>query len=254
MDNVLNFERIAVLIDADNAQLSMLKSIIDEISTYGRVVVKKAYGDWKNSTLKNWEDKLKQLAIKPEQQFAYTTGKNATDIALVIGAMDLLSMEMYDAFAIVCSDADYTPLAIRLRETGAYIFGIGEEKTPQAFRNACDSFILTNLIEDNNDVPEIKSEKTEVESSKPISIKLSVKKDIKDIHGLLKKASKKYQDEDGWVNAATAGNYIKRIQPDFESNEYGFQKLSGLLNTFPDIYETKKEKKEKMTVFLYRLK
>ena len=252
MDNSLNFEKIAVLIDADNAQLSMLKSIIGEISTYGRIVVKKAYGDWKNPILKNWENKLKQLAIKPEQQFAYTTGKNATDIALVIGAMDLLFMEMYDAFAIVCSDADYTPLAIRLRETGAYIFGVGEDKTPQAFRNACDSFILTNLIDDN--VPETKSEIEEIEPSESASTEPLEKRDIKDIHRLLKKASNKYQDEDGWVNAATAGHYIKRIQPDFESNEYGFPKLSGLLNAFPNTYETKKEKKEKTTAFLYRLK
>lgn len=249
MDSELNFEKVAVLIDADNAQLSMLESIISEISTYGRIVVKKAYGDWKNPTLKNWEEKLKQLAIKPEQQFAYTTGKNATDIALVIGAMDLLSMKMYDAFAIVCSDADYTPLAIRLRETGAYIFGVGENKTPQAFRNACDSFILTNLIGDNDS-----KNKDDNEPVEPTASESPEKKDIKSIHKLLKISSKKYQDEDGWVNAATAGHYIKRIRPDFESSEFGFPKLSGLLKAFPDIYETKKEKTGKMTVFLYRLK
>jgi len=245
MEGVLGFDKIAVLIDADNAQLSMLKSIIGEISSFGRIVVKKAYGDWKNPTLKNWEDELKQLAIKPEQQFAYTTGKNATDIALVIGAMDLLSMKMYDAFAIVCSDADYTPLAIRLRETGAYIFGVGEDKTPQAFRNACDSFILTKLI---SKVPETKTEMKKVESNEatsPIETK-----NLNAIHDLLKIASDKYQDEDKWVNAATAGHYIKRIQPDFEPSEFGFSKLSSLLNAFPDIYQTNKEEK----IFLYKLK
>ncbi len=151
MDRDLSLDKIAVLIDADNAQLTSLKAILDEISKYGRITVKKAYGDWKNPSLKNWEEELKELAIKPEQQFAYTKGKNATDIALVIDAMDLLYTHNNDAFVIVCSDADYTPLAIRLRETGAYIFGVGEDKTPAAFRNSCDNFILTKLLTDGDE-------------------------------------------------------------------------------------------------------
>ena len=245
MDDTLNFEKIAVLIDADNAQLSKLKSILDEISAYGRIVVKKAYGDWKNPTLKHWEDQLKQLAIKPEQQFAYTTGKNATDIALVIGAMDLLSMKMYDAFVIVCSDADYTPLAIRLRETGAYIFGVGEDKTPHVFRNACDSFILTNRIVDRDSASEKENTAGVIAPAEAVE-----KEPLANIHGLLIIASKKYQDEDGWVSAAPAGHYIQRMQPDFEPNAYGFPKLSALLKAFPDKYDTKKEDKK----FYYKLR
>lgn len=115
MEKDLTWDKIAVLIDADNAQLKALNAILDEISKYGRIIVKKAYGDWKSDSLKKWEDELKQLAIKPVQQFAYTKGKNATDIALIIDAMDLLYARNYDAFVIVSSDADYTPLAIRLR-------------------------------------------------------------------------------------------------------------------------------------------
>lgn len=238
----INFTKIAVLIDADNAQLKKLKAILDEISKYGRIIVKKAYGDCKNPSLKNWEDELKRLAIKPEQQFAYTKGKNATDIALVIDAMDLLYTNNYDAFVIVCSDADYTPLAIRLRETGAYIFGIGEDKTPDAFRNSCDNFILTRTLTDSNDKIE--------------SIGNETQYDISEIIKLLNIASEtsQYQDDDGWVNAATAGNYIKRVRPDFELRAFGFLKLSDLISEYPKLYETKKDTTGKVTIFSYKLK
>lgn len=242
-----NLRAIAVLIDADNAQLTKLKAILDEISKYGRIIVKKAYGDWKNPSLKNWEAELKQLAIKPEQQFAYTKGKNATDIALVIDAMDLLFTKNYDAFVIVCSDADYTPLAIRLRETGAYIFGVGEDKTPTAFRNSCDSFIFTKLLTDSEGkaevIPNDNETKEDIDSF-----------DISEIHKLLKTASETYQDDDGWVNAATAGNYIKRARPDFELKALGFSKLSDLLNKYPNKYVTKKHRSGKGKIFAYKLK
>lgn len=246
MEASLSLNKIAVLIDADNAQLNKLKVILDEISKYGRIIVKKAYGDWKNSTLKNWEDELKNLAIKPEQQFAYTKGKNATDIALVIDAMDLLSTKIYDSFVIVCSDADYTPLAIRLRETGAYIFGVGEDKTPSAFRNSCDSFILTKHLDSKDETGIIidnKETKEDIESN-----------NISEIHELLKTASETYQDDDGWVNAATAGHYIKRARPDFELKAFGFAKLSELLSKYTNLYDTHKDQTGKGTIFAYKLK
>jgi len=253
MERDFTSDKIAVLIDADNAQLKALKAILDEIFKYGRIIVKKAYGDWKNPSLKNWEDELKQLAIKPEQQFAYTKGKNATDFALVIDAMDLLYTNNYNAFVIVCSDADYTPLAIRLRETGAYIFGVGEDKTPTAFRNSCDSFILTRHLLD-------KTDGTEEGVGKNGIVEIDVVKedsgtyDLSEIHKLLKTASVTYQDDDGWVNAATAGNYIKRARPDFEFNAYGFSKLSDLLRQHTDMYKTKIQSTGKGTVFSYKLK
>ena len=256
MEMNMSFSGIAVLIDADNAQLTKLKAILDEISKYGRIIVRKAYGDWKNPSLKNWEDELKRLAIKPEQQFAYTKGKNATDIALVIDAMDLLVTKNYDAFVIVCSDADYTPLAIRLRETGAYIFGVGEDKTPAAFRNSCDSFILTRLIA-GKDAPEPDdtSESDEPkEDEAPAEEPDAAGYDIAEIHALLRSASGTYQDDDGWVNMAQAGHYIKRVRPDFELKAFGFSKLSDLLSKYPDIYETKKHKTGKTTIFAYRIK
>ena len=254
MDINLNLNGIAVLIDADNAQLTKLKAILDEISKYGRIIVKKAFGDWKSSSLKNWEDEIKQLAIKPEQQFAYTKGKNATDIALIIDAMDLLYTKIYDAFVIVCSDADYTPLAIRLRETGAYVFGVGEEKTPAAFRNSCDSFILTRHLTDSKERTVADIVYSEVAETTQVYRDDSAVISIAEIHKLLKTASKTYQDVDGWVNAATAGNYLKRARPDFDLKAYGFDKLFELFREYPEVYDTKKEKVGKGIVLAYRVK
>lgn len=140
-----NLQKIVLLIDADNTQISKMEAVIQEISTHGRIVVKRAYGNWKKEALKNWENELKRLAIKAEQQFDYVSGKNATDMALVIGTLDLLHSNLYDAFVIVASDSDYTPLAIRLHESGVYVIGVGERKTPKAFRNACDEFVFWKI-------------------------------------------------------------------------------------------------------------
>ena len=144
-----NLERIVMVIDADNTQLSKLEAVIQEVSAKGRIVVKRAYGNWRKENLKNWEEELKRLAIKAEQQFDYVSGKNATDMALVIDTLDLLHNELYDAFVIVASDSDYTPLAIRLHESGVYVMGVGEKTTPVAFRNACDEFVFLENLNKN---------------------------------------------------------------------------------------------------------
>ena len=133
---------IVLLIDADNTRLAKLEDVIREISSRGRIVVKRAYGNWKKDTLKFWENDLKRLAIKAEQQFDYAVHKNATDIALVVDAMQLLNRSVYDAFVIVSSDSDFTPLVIALRESGAYVMGVGEAQTPVSFRYSCDEFIF----------------------------------------------------------------------------------------------------------------
>jgi uncharacterized protein (TIGR00288 family) len=146
-------KKIAVLIDADNAQLSKLKAVLDEISAHGHVLIKRAYGDWSIEHLKNWKKPLNELAIQPIQQFAYTTGKNSTDASMIIDAMDLLYSEKIDAFALVSSDSDFTKLASRLRESEKFVFGVGEKKTPVSFRNACDDFVYTENL-DNADKTE----------------------------------------------------------------------------------------------------
>lgn len=230
--------KIVLLIDADNTQLSKLGGVIQELSTYGRIVVKRAYGNWKKITLKNWEGELKRLAIKAEQQFDYVSGKNATDMALAIDTMDLLHTDNYDAFAIVASDSDYTPLAIRLHEEGIFVIGVGEKKTPEPFRNACDEFIfLENLDAD--------SERNEDNKENYQGRERSL---IDEVHRLLARAGDKYEDEDGFTRISQAGEYIKRVKPDFDVRTYGYKKLSDLISAFPKKYETRREKSS----FYYR--
>ena len=255
-----NLQRIALLIDADNTQLAKLEDVIQEISTHGRIVVKRAYGNWRKDTLKNWENELKRLAIKAEQQFDYVSGKNTTDMALVIDTMNLLHKGIYDAFVIVASDSDYTPLAINLHESGVYVMGVGEKKTPEAFRNSCDEFIFLENLGEN-----IKAAKSKTESSeKVIEIEEecvetatvdSTKEDISVIHNLLKIASDKYQDDEGYVNVSSAGQFIKRVKPDFDVRTFGFIKLPKLIEAFPRKYEIKKYPgKGKVTIIAYRCK
>ncbi|MBO4636000.1 MAG: NYN domain-containing protein [Clostridiales bacterium] len=274
-----SLQKIALLIDADNTQLGKLEGVIREISTHGRIVVKRAYGNWKKDILKNWEKEIKRLAINANQQFDYVTGKNATDMALVIDAMDMLYKDIYDAFVIVASDSDYTPLAIRIHESGVYVIGVGEKKTPVAFRNACDEFIFLENIDSgkrgvkkggfslfrrSSDSPEqTKTEEDTAAASdtgaETISdlpdedIESTVVYDIETVHNLLKYAYDTYQDEEGYCNVASAGTYIKRAMPEFDSRTYGFSKLPELIESFPDRYEmTRYKGKGTVTIVAYR--
>ena len=210
----MNLQKMVLLVDADNTQLSKLEAVIEEVSLHGRIIVKRAYGNWKKDTLKNWEPELKRLAIKAEQQFDYVTGKNATDIALVIDAMHLLYRGIYDSFVIVASDSDYTPLALDLHESGVYVIGVGETKTPESFRNSCDDFIyLENLNNEPDEGGTEKEEESRAEkkaASKEESTKGGGQKTtqkageeklrqpgknaMKKVHALLRLAWDKYQD------------------------------------------------------------
>ena len=239
-----DFQSMVVLIDADNTQLPKIESVLHELSAYGRIIVKKAYGNWKKQILAKWEDEIKRLAIKAEQQFDYVSRKNTTDIAMVIDAMDLLHTGMYDAVALVSSDSDFTPLAVRLKESGMYVIGVGEKKTPEAFCNACDDFIYLEYLKSSEPKKEKKSEK---KSSKTRKQESSVQEkeaedlpDLDEIHTLLRIAYEKYQDDDGFINVSSAGTYIKRVKPEFNTYLYGFQKLSDLLRAFPERYEVKR--------------
>ncbi len=261
-----NLQKIAVLIDADNTQLSKIEGVLRELSTNGRIVVKKAYGNWKKPSLKNWEVEVRRLAIKAEQQFDYISGKNTTDIAMVIDAMDMLHERSYDAFVIVSSDSDFTPLAIRLRESGAYIIGAGEKKTPEAFRNACDEFLFLEYIDDVANSKERDTLKTDISgdlksecvSSKDATPVEEVTEngsdsDIDDIHNLLALAYNKFQDAEGFANIASAGHFIKRAKPDFTPLSYGYSKLPELVAAFPGKYEMKRFKgKGTVTIIAYK--
>ncbi len=238
-------QKIAVVIDADNTQLAKIGDLLREISAYGRIVVKRAYGNWKKETLKSWEPEIKRLAIKAEQQFDYVSGKNATDMALVIGTIELLYSGIYDAFVIVSSDSDYTPLAIKLRESGVYVMGVGEKKTPESFRNSCDEFLYLENIASTVE-PVAPAAKADVEDAPDAADSIEV------IHGLLRNAFDMYQNDDGYVQVATAGTFIKRAKPDFDSRTYGFTKMSQLIEAFPKIYKVKKYQVKTTTIIAYR--
>ena len=244
-----NLQKIAMLIDADNTQLSKLEAVIQEVNTLGRIVVKRAYGNWKKEALKRWEDEIKRLAIKPEQQFDYDSGKNATDMAMVIDTIELLHHDIYDAFVLVASDSDYTPLAIHLREEGVYVVGVGEKKTPESFRKSCDEFIYLENLKSPASVAAPVKQAAPIKASKNKRTKkqkaeeeaVASAENIEEIHALLRTAWEKYSDDAGYAYVSDAGQYLKRAKPDFDTRTYGYSKLSTLISAFPQRYKMKQE-------------
>lgn len=234
-----NLERIALLIDADNTQIGKLEAVMNEISTRGRIVVRRAYGNWRKDSLRKWEGELKRLAIRAVQQFDYTKGKNATDMALVIDTMDLLMKGTYDSFVIVASDSDYTPLAIRLQESGAMVFGVGEKKTPEAFRNACDEFIYIENLDVESE------EETQESNNSSANGKEDSRKarldGLSQIHFMLKQGAERFGDDEGWTETSVVTQWIKRAKPDFDTRNYGYRKMIELLQDFPKKYEVRRE-------------
>jgi uncharacterized protein (TIGR00288 family) len=205
--------RLAVLIDADNTSAKLIKEMFEELAGYGTITVKRAYGDWTNPHLGGWKDHLLANAISPQQQFAYTAGKNATDSALIIDAMDLLYSGNVDGFAIVSSDSDFTPLATRLREAGKRVIGVGQRKTPKAFVEACEKFVFLEVLGGGAPAPEPSKE----EEAKPIQSVLT------------KALNRVDSDDDDWVSLSALGNHLNRTDPSFDSRTYGFAKLGDLV-------------------------
>ncbi|UTW04240.1 NYN domain-containing protein [Amphritea atlantica] len=247
MKDLDDHKKIAVLIDADNAQYSKVKAILDEISAHGHIVIKRAYGDWSSEYLKNWKQSLNELAIQPIQQFAYTTGKNSTDASMIIDAMDLLYSNKFDAFALVSSDSDFTKLAARLRESEIFVFGVGQKKTPISFRNACDDFIFTENLELEEPTP------TAVRAPKQASKDEDVSSDAKELVSVLRKAWEQYQDDEGWANVAAAGSFVKRSKPDFDPRSYGVTKLPEIIASLSNEFEmTKFKGKGVVNIVAYR--
>ncbi len=220
MDNIKKF---AVLIDADNTSHTNIAAILEEIAKYGVASVKRVYGDWGVDNLKSWQDKLLPFAITPVQQFAYIKGKDATDMRLVIDAMDLLHTRNLDGFCIVSSDSDFTPLVSRIRENGILAYGFGKKNTSSSFVSACDKFIyVENLVK-----------------AKPKKAVLSCESEdeVVDIEqsvlNLIFKAIAEHEDNDGWANLASVGQYISSIKPDFDCRSYKSATLSKLIKKLP---------------------
>jgi len=214
--------KLAVLVDADNAQASIVEGLLAEIAKYGVASVKRIYGDWTSTNLRSWKDKLLEYAIQPVQQFAYTTGKNATDSAIIIDAMDLLYTESLDGFCIVSSDSDFTRLAARLREDGKLVLGFGQRKTPKPFVAACDKFIYTEILRE----PE--EERGEREAAPKAS--QDIKGDRR-VATLLRSAVEDAADEFGWAYLGAVGTYIANRQPEFDPRNYGYRKLGDLIKS-----------------------
>ena len=213
-------QKLAVLIDADNAQASVIQELLAEVSRYGTSTIKRAYGDWTTSNLKGWKEVLHTMAIQPIQQFSYTSGKNATDSALIIDAMDVLHTGSVDGFCLVSSDSDFTRLATRIREAGLVVYGFGERKTPTPFVAACDKFIYTEILR-----AETAPEK---DASKAESVAVA---DVRELQPLIIAAIDANAREDGWASLGGVGSHIGKINPAFDARNYGFKKLSELVRS-----------------------
>ena len=209
--------RLAVLIDADNAQPSITEGLLSEIAKYGVASVKRIYGDWTTPSLGGWKPVLLEHSILPVQQFRYTVGKNATDSAMIIDAMDLLFARRFDGFCLVSSDSDFTRLASRIREEGLLVFGFGEKKTPKAFVSACDKFIFTEVLRFQEDVGS---------SGRPRPAN-ELKKDTK-LVTLLRTALEAASDDSGWAHLGAVGSNIAKQAPEFDPRNYGYSKLGEL--------------------------
>jgi len=231
-----NREHIALFIDSDNISHRALEGIINELSKYGVVNIRQAYGNWTKDNLKNWEEKLLAFAIKPIQQFDYSKNKNATDILMTIDAMDMLHTKQIDAFAFATSDSDFTPVVMRVQQEGIKVYGFGEKKTPKAFMVACSQFIFTENLTENSTTPNTETTHQIKKQSKDL-------KSDKWLLNILKNAQSQTMDEFGWSNLADMGAYISN-NSSFSPINYGYKKLSGLLKSIDifDIYMDEKSK------------
>jgi len=206
--------KLAVLIDADNAQALVVEELLAEVAKFGVASIKRAYGDWTTTNLKQWKEHLNSHAIQPIQQFSYTQGKNATDASLIIDAMDILHENSLDGFCLISSDSDFTRLATRIRESGLIVYGFGEKKTPEAFIAACDKFVFTEILREKKDTEVI--EETNTTELRPVVIS----------------AINAVSKDDGWARLSNVGAYINKKHPSFDSRNYGYDKLGKINKRF----------------------
>lgn len=238
MSNNTKELKLAVLIDADNVPYSNIKGMMEEITKYGTPTTKRIYADWTKPNSNGWKSVLLEHAITPIQQYSYTTGKNSSDSALIIDAMDLLYSDKVDGFCIVSSDSDFTRLAIRLRESGMKVIGIGEKKTPNAFIVACDRFVFIEVLEGatKKKKPKATTTTTPSDTKKIVEKETTIKIDNPTID-LIEDAIDAISDDDGWAFLGDVGNLIVKNKPEFDPRSYGFSKLTPMLKSLTDILE-----------------
>ncbi|MBI5957459.1 MAG: NYN domain-containing protein [Chloroflexi bacterium] len=269
--------RIAMLIDGDNAQHSLLKQMFEEASRYGEVTIRRAYGDWTQQNLANWRPIMLAHAIQPIQQWRYTTSKNATDSALIIDAMDILYSGTVQGFCVVSSDSDFTRLCTRIRESGLFVMGIGRENTPESFIKACNVFVyVENLVQpDEVKAPdEVKTPavvkapaavkpdavvKAPAKAKTPVVVKTPAQAKPNDVHKVLLNLLRRafdiaMQDDEGWVHLSALGEALRRIEPSFDSRTYGFKSLSLLIKSLPKEIVVKGDKKTGTSTIYVRMK
>ncbi|MDP3969257.1 MAG: NYN domain-containing protein [Nocardioides sp.] len=229
--------RLAVLIDGDNTTPTIIEALLAEIAKYGSATVKRVYGDWTTPNLRGWKEVINAHAIQPVQQFAYTTGKNATDSALIIDAMDLLYTGNLDGFCLVSSDSDFTKLASRLRESGKTVYGFGEPKTPRPLVAACDKFVYLDVLR--------RSEESERHSEKAPASSAPARRSASELRGdaklikLLREGIDVASDDDSWANLGGVGSYAAKQEPDFDSRNWGYAKLIDLVTAI-GLFEVKR--------------
>ncbi len=238
--------KLAVLIDGDNIPSAYVKEMMEEIAKYGNPTIKRIYGDWTKPGLSKWKNLLLDNAITPIQQYGYTTGKNATDSAMIIDAMDILYSEKVNGFCLVSSDSDFTRLATRLREAGMHVIGIGEKKTPEPFIVSCDRFIYIEILKsrskENESSTSNKSDKKGVDKITPKVIRL-ISKTISDL-----------ADDDGWAFLGDVGSLLQKKQPNFDSRNYGFEKLTPLIDSIGNFEIDQREGQGKYKLMYVRNK
>jgi len=256
-----------MLIDGDNAQPSLIRNMLAETSKYGLAIIRRIYGDWTTANMNGWKDTLQTHAIQPIQQFRYTIGKNATDSAMIIDAMDILYEDRVEGFCLVSSDSDYTRLATRIREKGVFVMGIGKKSTPRAFVNACDVFVFTENLQEKGATPQPQPARQPVtlrrrnEKSDKVEKVEKIEQKVEEPEGpaeplpLIKQAFDLAVQDDGWAFLGVMGTHLRQLDPSFDPRTYGFKQLSTLLQAYPKLFALEMGKKGDGTFNVYvRLK
>ncbi len=253
-------QKIAILIDGDNAQANLLPKMLVEAGKYGQVTVRRIYGDWTTSNMNSWKDVLNFHAVQPVQQFRYTIGKNATDSAMIIDAMDLLHTGVVDGFCLASSDSDYTRLATRIRESGVFVMGLGAKKTPKPFVNACDVFVYTeNLVSDQKVVrprtPRKVNNKPKDTANKSVAPEVEPEPEQEpEAMSLIRQAYEMSAQEDGWSRLDHLGNALYQLDPAFDPRSYGHRQLSRLIASYKEFFQMRTQEIDGSTLFYMKIK